>query len=115
MSSVSEFIGFIVISIFPSQTQKTARIRQPVYRHKSDDALINHDEESGEDFGPDEDTASLPSSSRAQIAPAAALAVLHAKPAEPPKNPALTKPDFWMIAIIMSMCKISPLTLFLSY
>lgn len=102
MSSVSEFIGFIVISVFPSESQKGAKIRDLFYRQKGDDALIANDEGSGEDTDSDEDTTSLPNSSRAQLVPAA-LAVNRPKPAEPSRNPALSKPDFWMIAIIMSL------------
>jgi hypothetical protein len=102
MSSVSEFIGFIVISVFPSQNPKGANTRDPFFRQKSDDALIANDERSSEDTDSDVDTVSLPNSSRAQLVPAA-LAVNRPKPAEPSRNPALSKPDFWMIAIIMSM------------
>jgi hypothetical protein len=102
MSSVSEFIGFIVISVFPSQSPKGAKIRDTFFRQKSDDALIANDERSGEDTDSDEDTASLPNSSRAQLVPAI-VAVNRPKPTEPSRNPALSKPDFWMIAIIMSM------------
>jgi hypothetical protein len=99
MSSVSEFIGFIVISIFPSQSQKKVQIRQPFYRHKTGDPLISNDEDSRDDVVSDEETLSLPGSSRA----ATPLTGHHTKTAEPTKYAALSKPDFWMIAIIMAM------------
>ena len=99
MSSVSEFIGFIVISIFPSQSQKEAQIRQPFYSHKSIGTLVVNDEESSDETGSEDDTVSLPSSSRARVAPS----VHHVKPVEPAQKPALTNPDFWMIAVVMSM------------
>ena len=100
MSSVSEFIGFLVITVLPSQT--SGQLRQPGYRHKGGDSLIVSDEDSRNDTASDDDAASLTSCSRSQ--PLSTPVVAHrVKSAERPRNSALATPDFWMIAFIMSM------------
>jgi hypothetical protein len=102
VSSVSEFIGFLVISIFPSHSQKIGRTREPIYRNKSADSLIINDEESREDVDSNEDIVSLPSNSRTLPIPTPPP-VHHAKSVALTRNPALANPDFWIIAFIMSM------------
>src|SRR5436309_2882022 len=101
MCSVSEFIGFIVISIFPNHSQGAIHNRLPFYRHKSGDALLLPvDEEPRQDMTSDEDTTLSPSNGNLQDVP---VHPIH-KSTEPIINPALSNPDFWMIAFIMSMC-----------
>ena len=102
VSSVSEFIGFLVISIFPSQSQKIGRTRQSIYRNKSADCLIVNNEESREDIGSNEDIVSLPSNSRTLPIPTP-LPIHHTGSVAPAGNPALANPEFWIIAFIMSM------------
>lgn len=102
VSSVSEFIGFLVISIFPSHSQKIGRTRQLINRNKSADSLIVNDEESRDDIDSNEDIVSLPSNSRTLPLPTPPP-VHHAKSVALTRNPALANPDFWMIAFIMSM------------
>jgi hypothetical protein len=106
MSSVSGFIGFVVISIFPSQISKTVRIRRPTYPHKSGDSLIVGDDERRDDPLSDEDTTPLASNQRAHDA-ASSAALLLADPVESANPPALTKPDFWILAFIMAMRMLS--------
>jgi hypothetical protein len=103
MSSLSEFIGFIVIFIFPrpERPKSRDRSRQTLLRTKSSESLVHR---------PDEDDASdevvsIPSTSRS-------VAInnndsVRVKPPEPVRASALSRPDFWMIAFIMSMCKSS--------
>jgi hypothetical protein len=102
VSSVSEFIGFLVISIFPSQSQKIGRTRQSIYRNKSADCLIVNNEESRDDVGSNEDIVSLPSNSRTLPIPTP-LPIHHTGSVAPAGNSALANPEFWIIAFIMSM------------
>jgi hypothetical protein len=102
MSSVSEFIGFIVISIFPTQAQKGPRIRQPFHINKSSDALIPGDEESIDGLISGDDTIPRPRGQRAHDNSTPNI-VHHIKASESANHSALAKPDFWMMALIMAM------------
>ena len=99
MTSVSEFIGFLVIQVFPGQTLKHSWSRRVLYRPKVDEPSLSGDE-SPDDIS-DEAARILPSEDR-QHAPTSIVAqpVL---PLEPSSRPALRNPDFWTMAIIMSM------------
>lgn len=102
MSSVSEFIGFIVISIFPYQAQRGPRIRQPLQRNKSSNALVPSNEEFRDDPISDDDIMPRPRGQRSQDS-STPNTVHRTKPSESANHSALAKPDFWMMAFIMAM------------
>lgn len=106
MTSASEFVGFIVISVFPSNDEKDNRTRRAFYQHKSNDALLANVEDGQEVNSSEDETTNLTINHRQHDAPEQPLpsSVSRSKSPERPKGPALTKPDFWMIALIMSMC-----------
>jgi hypothetical protein len=93
MTSLSEFVGFAVISIFPTQLPKPAQPRRSLQRHKSDDALIS-DGRSRDGIDSDDDVVERSDST---------LLVPHVEPKDTTPHPAFSKPDFWMLACIMSM------------
>ena len=100
MTTVSDFFGFIVISVFP-QPSSNSLTRKPLRRQKSRDALITSDEDSGGSMASYEDVPTRPRSrgGRSTTPPGV---VHHAKP-DQVARPALGKPDFWILAFIMSM------------
>jgi hypothetical protein len=105
MSSLSEFIGFIVIFIFPrpERPKSRDRSRQTLLRTKSSESLVHR---SDEDDVSDEDVVSIPSTSRS-LAVNNNDTLPRVKIPEPVRASALSRPEFWMIAFIMSMCKSS--------
>ena len=100
MSSVSEFIGFLVIFVFPRPDLPKDRTGQALLHTKSSESLIHR---SDEEVGSDEDIESIPGTSD-MVTVNNDEPVARAKHPEPLRNSALSKPDFWMIAFIMSMC-----------
>lgn len=107
MTSVSEFIGFLVIQVFPGQSLKHSWSRRRLYRQKSDEPSLSADE--SRDDIPDEAVQILPAGDR-EYAPTTPLAqsATTLEPSSP--RPALQNPDFWILAVIMSM-RILPLCL----
>jgi hypothetical protein len=103
MSSVSQFIGFLVIFIFPRTDHPKDPTLQPLYRTKSGESLVPR---SDEEAASDEDVVSIPSTSRS-TAVNNNDPVSRAKLSEPRQGSALSTPEFWMIAFIMSMCRSS--------
>src|SRR5271170_3075583 len=101
MTTVSDFFGLIVISVFP-QPSNNSLARKPLRRRKSRDALITSDEDSGGSVESDEDMPTRPRSRGARSATPPGV-VHHAKPVDQVPRPALGKPDFWILAFIMSM------------
>lgn len=108
MSSLSEFIGFVVIFRYPRSERPKSRdrSRQTLLRNKSSESLVRR---SDEDDASDEDAVSIPSTSRS-VAVNNNDSLPQVKVPEPVRASALSKPDFWMIAFIMSMCKSSLLS-----
>lgn len=100
MSSVSELIGFLVIFIFPRPDHPKDRTRQALLHTKSSESLIRPFEE---EVGSEEDIESIPSTSQV-VTVNNKEPVARAKHSEPFRSSALSKPEFWMIACIMSMC-----------
>jgi hypothetical protein len=97
MTSVSEFLGFLVIRVFPCQGQRATRAQRQLY-HRSDDASTPNSDHFRD--GPlAEDARMLSRDDQGQLVPAIGV-VQHPPLIEPS---ALRKPDFWTLALIMSM------------
>lgn len=114
MTSLSELIGFIVISVYPSDVKISSRIRRPLRRHKSDDGLLADSDDLQEGRGSDEETTSLTINHRQYNSPEQCGIVYRAKSPERPKGPAHRMPDFWIIVVVMSM-RTSPGSPYLLY
>jgi len=102
MTTVSDFFGLIVISVFPRRPTNTSLARIPSRRHKSHDALITSDEDSAGSMASYEEVPTRPRSREAHSATPPSF-VHHTKPVDHVPRPALGKPDFWILAFIMSM------------
>ena len=101
MTTVSDFLGFMIISVFP-QPAMNGPPRNPSRRRKSRDALIASDEESGGSITSEEDVPGRPRSRGPRSATPPSV-VHHPMPVDQIPRPALGKPDFWILAFIMSM------------
>jgi hypothetical protein len=83
-------------------------MQQPFYRVTSDNAPIAAGEETRNDINSDENSVSSPTIHGAlDTAGSETIHLIKTKSNEPAKQHALATPDFWMIAFIMSMRKIS--------
>ena len=100
MTSVSEFIGFLVIQVFPGQSLKYSWSRRRLYRQKSDEPSLSGDE--SRDDIPDEAVRILPAGDR-EHTPTTTLAQSTTSLESSAPRPALQNPDFWILAVIMSM------------
>jgi len=101
MTTVSDFFGFMVISVFP-RPSNNGLARKPSRKHKSHDALITSDEDSAGSMASYEEVPTRPRSREAHSATPPSF-VHHTKPVDHVPRPALGKPDFWILAFIMSM------------
>lgn len=105
MTSVSEFIGLLVIQVFPGQSLKYSWSRRRLYRQKIDEPSLSGDE--SRDDIPDEDVRILPAGDR-EHTPTTILAQSISSLESSAPRTALQNPDFWILAVIMSM-RIFPL------
>jgi hypothetical protein len=106
MTSVSDLIGFFVISVLPHHP-KSGVLRKPLRRHKSDDALINSEDDSPDTTASEDDGLIVPRIRRDRSVTPPGV-VYPAKPVSHVPRPALGNPDFWIIAFIMSMRDVFP-------
>lgn len=100
MTSVSEFIGFLVIQVFPGQSLNHSWGRRRLYRQKSDESRLSEDE--SRDDIPEEAVRILPTGDR-EHTPTTTLAQSAIPSESSAPRAALRNPDFWIMAFIMSM------------
>jgi hypothetical protein len=101
MTSVSEFLGFLVIRIFPCQGQRVTRSQRQFY-HRSDDALSSHSDHFRD--GPlAEDARMLSRDDHGQLVPSNGAVQQPVVAESSTEHSALRNPAFWKLAFIMSM------------
>ena len=93
MTTVSEFIGFLVISVFPEYALAEPQGQHTFHRPKSDDPLLANDEQARDGIDSDDELAELAGESSVDQ---------HTRPYRKP-GPAFSKPEFWILTLIMSM------------
>lgn len=108
MASVSEFIGFLVIQIYPLQTLSRARRRPIAYRNKHAGHDSDSNESSDDDSAHEQDLA-LPHEPCHQQSSTGSQSQSAAEPIR--GKSVIYKPDFWLLALIMSMCNLAVMRL----
>ena len=100
MTSVSEFIGFLVIQILPTQTPKRTWKTRLTYRNKNTD----HDSDGGEHSECDSSYEHNPVIERDPTSSEPTPGSHSTSASEPTLETAVMwKPDFWLVAFVMSM------------
>jgi len=105
MTSVSEFIGLLVIQVFPGQSSKYFWNRRRVNRQKNDETSLSGDE--SRDDIPDEAVRILPAGDHEHTSTTTLGQSMSSLESSAPRT-ALQNLDFWILAVIMSM-RILPL------
>jgi|SRR5579862_1855442 len=104
MTSFSDFIGLLVIQIYPFQIPKNIKKKQSIFRTKTSDFSSDASEQSGEE-APQEHDPVLPRESSHVRLPAASPSV--SAPPHVYEKSVIWKPDFWLVAFITSMRTLS--------